>query len=99
PERFDGVDRLYDLLDLRPAGQAQQALPARAHERHGRVVLARSDGAQDIDAGDDGAVVVRRPADERKDAARRERDATPLPIDHMLLGDAAEADPVLDALL
>src|SRR5215467_14052816 len=99
PERVDDVDRLQDLLDLWPSGHAQQTLPAGAHEGHGRVPFARSNGPQDIDAGDDGAVVVRGPADEREDAARREGHDTPLSIDHMLLDDAAEADPVLDALL
>src|SRR6266496_4575330 len=98
-DRLNGVDRLQDFFDIRPPREAQQALSARAHVGHGRVALARPDGAQDVDAGDDGAGVVRRPADERKDTAWRERDDASLPIDHMILCDAAEADPVLDALL
>src|SRR5215467_2021231 len=99
PERIDRVDRLQHLLDLRPSGLAQQALPAGTHERHGQIAFTRSNGPQDVDAGDDGPVVVRGPADEREDAARREGHDAPLSIDHMLFDDAAEADPVLDALL
>src|SRR5260370_982914 len=98
-ERFDGVDRLKHLLDLRPAGNAQQTLAAGAHIGHRRVALAGRDRAQDIDARYDGAVVVRGPADEREDAARRKRNDAPLTVDDVLLGDPAEADPVLDAVL
>jgi hypothetical protein len=56
-------------------------------------------GAQNVDAGDKGAEVVRRPTNECKDAAWRERDDTPVRIDSMFLCDAPEADPVLDAVL
>ena len=43
---------------------------------HGRVALAWPGGAQHVDAGDNGAEVVRRPTNECKDAAWCERDDT-----------------------
>src|ERR1700730_4188138 len=57
-ERRDGIDRMKHLLDLPPAGQIQQALAAGAHVRDGRAALAWRDGSQDIDARQDGSVVV-----------------------------------------
>src|SRR5712691_920011 len=99
PKRLDGVDRLQHLLDLRPTGKVKQAFSARSHVGHGRVARAGSHGAQDVDARDDGAVVVGSPADKRKDAAWRERDEAPLAVEDVLLCGATEADPVLDALL
>jgi len=98
-ERLDGIDCLQHLFDLRPPGNAQQTFAAGAHIWHRRVALARRDRAQDVDAGHDGSVVVRGPADEREDAAGRERSNAPLAVDHVLLGDLAEAKPVLDPLL
>ena len=97
-ERFDDIDRLQDLLDLRPTGETQQAFPAWTDERHGRVTLAGPNGAQNVDARDHRAVVVGCPANEGKDAAWRKRDNALLPIDDALLRNAAEADPVLDTL-
>ena len=67
-ERFDGVDRLQHTFNLRPAGQAQENFAARAHEGHGRERLAGMDGAQNVDARDDGAEIVRGPADVGDDA-------------------------------
>src|SRR5882724_9319094 len=98
-ECLNAVDRLQNLLDLRPTGDAEQALPARTHKRHGRVAFAWLNGAQDIDTRHDGAVVVGCPAYKRKDAVCRKRDDAMLSIDHVLLRDVAKADPVLDALL
>jgi len=98
-ERFDDIDCLQDLLDLRPAGETQEALPAGTYEGNGRVTLPVPNGAQNIDARDDGAVVVGYPANESKDTGWRERDDAPLPIDDVLLCNSAEANPVLDALL
>jgi len=46
-----------------------------------------------------GAVVVRGPAEECEDATGGKRDDTTLMVDHVLLGDPAEAEPVLEALL
>src|SRR5262249_3421582 len=60
--------------------------------------LARYDGAQDIDARDDGAIIVRGPADKGENAAGRERNDAPLAVDDTLRNDPAETNPVLDAL-
>ncbi len=49
-ERLDGLDGLQHLLDFGPSGSLQQTFAAWAHIRHGDVVLARCDGAQNIDA-------------------------------------------------
>src|SRR5260370_19912964 len=98
-ERLDGVDRLKHFLDLRPPGNAQKTLPTGPHIRHRGVALARRDRTQDVDAGYDGSVVVRRPTDKREDAARHKRNDAPLTVDDVLLGDPAEANSGLDALL
>ena len=80
-ERLDDIDRLQDFLDLRPAGETQQAFSAWAHEGHGRVTLAGPNGAQDVDPRDHSAVVVGGTTNEGKDAARREGDNAPLAIE------------------
>ena len=67
--------------------------------RHRREGLAAAHGAQNVDARDDGAEVVRRPADVGEDAARREAQDAPAAIEDLLGDVAAEADPVLDPLL
>ena len=68
-ECFDEIDRLQDFLDFRPAGDVQQTFPARENMGHCRVALAWSDGAQDVDAREDGSVVIGGPANESEDAA------------------------------
>ena len=68
-------------------------------ERQGLIALAGGDGAHDVDARDDGAVVVGRPADEGEDAARREADDAAVAVEDLLSDLPAEAYPVLDALL
>ena len=73
-QRLDGIDRLQHAFDLRPAVYPQQTLPAGADKADRRTGLARTNGAQDVDTRDDGAKIVRRPADESEDVARRERD-------------------------
>ncbi len=60
--RLDGVDRLQDALDLRPAIDPQQDLAARAHEGQRLETRARLDRAHDVHARDDGAVVVSTPS-------------------------------------
>ena len=67
----DGIDCLKHFLDRRPARLVQQAFAARTHMRNGLEGLAGADRAQDVDARQDGPVVVGCPADERKDAVRR----------------------------
>ena len=65
-ELLDGVDRLQHALDLRPARDAQKDVAARPHGANRGVGFTGRDGAQDVDARDDGAVIVRRPADNTK---------------------------------
>src|SRR5690349_6237946 len=98
-ECFHAVDRLKNLLDFRPTGDAEQALAAWTYKRYSRVAFACLYGAQDVDPRHDGAEVVGRPAYKRKDAVCRKRDDAMLSIDDVLLDGAAEADPVLDAPL
>ena len=62
-ERFHGVDRLKHTLDLRPTVDPQQNFAAWADERQRLIGLATVNRARDVDARDDGAEVVRGPAD------------------------------------
>ena len=96
-ERFDDIDRVEDFLDFRPAGETQQALPAGTNKRHGRVALARTNGAQDVDPRNYRAVVVGCPTNEGEDASWPEGDDAALLINDAFLRNWAEADPVLDA--
>ena len=96
---LDGIDRLQHPLDPRPARDAQEDLPARAHVGNRREGFAAPDGAQDIDPRDDGAEVARRPADIGDDAVRREAQDAAAAIKDLLADIAAKADPVLDPLL
>jgi hypothetical protein len=96
---LDRVDRLQHALDLGPAGEGQEDLAAGAHIGDGREGLARTDSAQDVDARDDGAVVVRSPADIGEDAVGCEAQDAPAAIQDLLADIVAEADPVLDPLL
>ena len=98
-EGLNTVDCLKNLLDLRPTTEVEQALAARAHKWDGRIAFALLNGAQDIDTRHGGAVVVGCPAHERENGVCCERDDAMLPIEHVLLDRAAEADPVLNALL
>lgn len=96
---FDGVDHLQHLLDLCPTGDPQEDVAAGAHVGNGRARRTGRYGAQDVDAGHDGAEVVGRPADEGKDAAGREGEDAPAAIENLFRCRPAEADPVLDVLL
>ena len=96
---FDGVDRLQHALDFRPAGNAQQDLAAGAHVRNSRIGFAACDGAQNVDARDDGAEIVRGPADIGEEAVRREAQDAPAAVEDLLGDLMTEADPVLDLLL
>src|SRR3546814_2180978 len=59
--RFNGVDQLQHPFDLRPAVDFQMDFAAGTHEGQRLEWLAGTNGAHDIDAGDDRAVVVGRP--------------------------------------
>jgi hypothetical protein len=98
-ERFDGINGLEDFLDLGPAGEAQETFSARAHIRDSRVTFAWSRRSQNVDARNGRAVVIGGPADEREDATRDERNDAPVAVENRFLSDAAEPDPVLNALL
>ena len=95
---FHRVDRLEHKLDLGPAVDAQQDIAAGTHEWQRRIGFATCHGPHDVDARDDRAEVVRRPADKGEGAARRETDNAPAAIEDLLLGETAEAYPVLDTL-
>ena len=86
-------------FDLWPAGDAQKDVAAGADEWQGRERFAWRNRADDVDARDDGAEVVRRPADEGEDAAGCKADDASAAIEDLLGGDFAEPDPVLDPLL
>jgi hypothetical protein len=73
--------------------------PRRADKADRRTAFARTNGAQNVDSRDDGAEVVRRPADKGEDIAWREGNDIAMPVDDLLGGDPAEAYPALDALL
>jgi hypothetical protein len=98
-ERFDRVDRFQHTLDLGPTGNPEQDLAARAYARDRRDRLSRCGSTQNVDTRDDRAMVICCPADERKDASRRKRNNAPPAVDDALLGEAAEANPALDASL
>ncbi len=61
-QRLDGIDRLQRALHLGPARQPQQAFTARADITDRRAGFAGTDGTQDVDARDDGAVIVCSPS-------------------------------------
>ncbi len=78
---------------------AAAGLATGAHERHGLADSACPDGAHDVDAGHDGAEIVRGPADERENAVRREAHQPAPTIENAILDRVPKPDPVLDALL
>src|SRR5262249_38970954 len=96
---FDGIDHLQYLLDLRPAGDPQQDVASRAHVGDGGARRTGRYRTQDVDAGHDGAEVIGGPADEGKDAARREGQDASATIEDLFIHRSAEANPVLDVLL
>ena len=97
-EFFYGVDRFQNPLDLRPTGEAEQDLAAGPYARDRRDRRAWPSGAQYVDTGSDGAMVICCPPDEGKDAARRKRHDTSPAIDDALLRNLAKPDPALDAV-
>ena len=90
-------ESLLHLSSWRKVEKVLHAIDAAgAHVRDGGAELAWRDGSQDIDARQDGSVVVGRPADESKDAVRCKRNDAVLAVEDALLRSAAEADPILD---
>jgi len=92
---FDRADRLQSRIDLRPAVGPQQNVPAGTDEWQRRVGFTQRNCAYDVDARDDRAEVVRRPAHESEDDARREAEDPPLAIEDPLFDDPSEANPML----
>ena len=93
---FHDVDGPQRRLDLGPAGEAQQKLSAWRDTGHRGAGLASADGAQNVDPAFNGAVVVRRPADEREDRAGSEGHALFRARQDGFPGHLTETDPALD---
>jgi hypothetical protein len=97
-DRLDLIDRVQDAVDVWPADDAEQDFAPGADEGQGGTGLARSDCAQDVDAGDHRAKVVRRPADEREDAPGGEADDTGAAGENLFFRNPIEANPVFNPL-
>ena len=82
--RLDGVDELEHALNLRPAIDMQQDLCAGRDRRNGLARCAAFNRAQDVEPRENGAVLVRRPAHEREDAAGREEEDATATIEDLL---------------
>src|SRR5580692_4382191 len=95
-KRFYGVDGLKHALDPRPAADARQDVAAGTDKRQRLIGFTAVDWAHDVDARDDRAEVVGRPAHEREDTARREAEHAAAAIEDRLAGLMTEADPMLD---
>lgn len=80
-ERFDGIDAVKHALDHRPAVELEQQFTAWPDDGMRLERLGSPDGTQDVDAREDRAVVVRGPANEGKDAARREADQAAVTVE------------------
>lgn len=98
-QSFDCVDDLEKTLDLGPAFNIQQNLTAGAHEWQSLERLASADGAQNVDARQDGAIVIGCPANECEDGFRRERDDAAATVENLLTRWFAKPNPVFDLLL
>jgi len=95
---LDTVDHLQNTFDLWPTVNAQKNLAAGTDEWQRRGWFARRSGAHNVDPRNDGAKIVRRPADEREDAAGRKAYDAPLPVDDLIVGEVTEANPALNLL-
>ena len=98
-ECLHGVDRGQRPLYLSPAVDAQQDLAAGTNERHRLERFAASDGAQDVETRNDGAVVVGGPTDKGEDALGCEADDAAAAVDDLFVALAAETYPVFHLLL
>ncbi|MNK98530.1 hypothetical protein D3C87_1188980 [compost metagenome] len=93
------VDDVHYLFDLRPTVGAEKDFAARIDQRHGLVAFAGGDGAQNVDAGNDRAVIIRSPSGEGEDRAGIEADDTVMTVDALFFGDPAKTYPMLDTFL
>ena len=80
--RVDGGKR---ALDLWPAVEPKQDVAARADEGQRLERLAAADGAHDVDARDDRAMVPGRPADEGEDGFGSEADDAAAAVDDLFV--------------
>ena len=99
PETLDSIDMAQDLLDLGPAFDLQQNLATGTHEGQRLTGATRRDRAHNVDARNNGSVVIRRPADEAKHGAGTEEDDAAAAVEDLRSGLLAEPDPELDPLL
>lgn len=97
-EALNLVDRLKNVLHLRPARHVEQQVAAGPDKGHGLERCAQFHGAHDGEAGDDRAVIVGGPADEAVGAAGRETQQAAVFVEHAVGDRPAKPDPVFDAL-
>lgn len=95
-ERSYGVNGDKRALDLRPAVEAQEDVAARPYKGKRLERLAAADGAHDVDARNDRAMLACGPADEGEDAVGREADDAAAAVEDLFVALASEPDPVLD---
>ncbi len=98
-EHFDRVDRFQNTLDLGPTSNPEQDFAARPYARDCGDRRSGFGGAQNVDTRGDRSMVIRRPADEGKDASGRKRNDAPAAVDDAFPRDLAKPDPALDASL
>src|SRR5260221_5449563 len=98
-ELLDGVDRQQHALHVRPARDAQKDVASGPHGANRGVGFTWRDGAENVDARDDGAVIVAGPADKSEDAAGCEAQDALTAINDLFGDIPAKSNPVLDLLL
>ena len=86
---LDRVDELEHALHLRPAVNAQQDVAARPHGRDRLAGFARTDCAQNVEAREHGAVLVRGPAHQREGRVGREREDAASAVEYLFADLAA----------
>ena len=97
-KRLDGVDGLEHPLNLRPAVDLQQNIAAGPDERQRLERFAVMNRAQDVDARDDRAEVVRGPSDEGESRVGSEPDYAVASVESLLVNFVAEPAEQLDRL-
>src|SRR3546814_17741874 len=90
---------LFRSPHLRPTDDTKQKVAAGRDGRHRLARRATRNGAHDVEPREHGAVLVRRPADQREGRTRREKEEPSAAIEDLFAQLATEADPVLGLLL
>lgn len=93
--RFDGVYSQEYALDLRPSRDRKQYVAAWVHTGECCEWLARTHASNDVEQRADGAVFVRRPADEGEKLAFIEGQVAPPPVYDRVGNWRAKAQPML----